>query len=149
MMKCVVAGKGVVEQTVPTLKKAHDVLIKVKAFGINGPDVFQNKGQYPPPPGVTDILGLELSGVVVDAKDQALINKEVVTLVPGGAYAEFCVADSRMLLDLPFPKTDKERFIKSAGIPGKHTYKPTNNKTRKKQEITSWSLTCAKRTPTC
>lgn len=61
-------------------------------------------------------MGLELSGVVLEARDKSLLNKEVCALVPGGAYAEYCVVDSRLLLNVPFSSQDPQRFIKSAGI---------------------------------
>ena len=59
---------------------------------------------------------MELSGIVVDAKNPKMLNKEVCALVPGGAYAEYCVANENLCLPLPFDHTVSDRFVKSAGI---------------------------------
>ena len=66
-------------------------------------------------------MGLELSGVIVEAEDESWINKEVCALVPGGAYAEYCIADKNLCLSIPFAKDDEaekeySRFAKAAGI---------------------------------
>jgi NADPH:quinone reductase-like Zn-dependent oxidoreductase len=71
-----------------------EVLIQVAAAGVNRPDVLQRLGLYPPPPGASDIPGLEVAGLVVDAgkgSEQA-IGGAVCALVAGGGYAEYCVA---------------------------------------------------------
>src|SRR5215470_3643049 len=72
-----------------------DILIKVAAAGVNRPDVAQRKGVYPPPPGVTDIPGLEIAGTVVAGG--AGVRRwnpgdQVTALVSGGGYAQYCVA---------------------------------------------------------
>jgi NADPH2:quinone reductase len=83
---------------------ADDVLIRVLAAGVNRPDVAQRMGQYPPPPGVTEIPGLEIAGEVV-ALGRSVggveIGDRVTALVPGGGYAEYCVADHRNVLPAP------------------------------------------------
>lgn len=74
---------------------ADEVLIKVHAAGINRPDVIQRKGFYPPPPGASDIPGLEISGVVMTCGvkvAEPLTGQKVCALVGGGGYAEYCVA---------------------------------------------------------
>src|SRR5436305_6597876 len=72
-----------------------EVLIRVAAAGVNRPDVFQRRGRYPPPPGASDIPGLEVSGII-EAVGSGVngwrIGDAVCALVTGGAYAEYCVA---------------------------------------------------------
>src|SRR5215218_6946905 len=73
---------------------AGDVLIRVAAAGVNRPDVMQRQGRYPPPPGTTDIPGLEVAGTVEavagDVTDWK-VGDRVCALVSGGGYAEYCV----------------------------------------------------------
>lgn len=82
-----------------------DVLIRVAAAGINRPDILQRQGGYPPPPGVTDIPGLEVAGTVVAVGGQAFpkwhIDDSVCALVAGGGYAEYCVAPAGQCLPIP------------------------------------------------
>lgn len=81
------------------------VLVKVVAAGVNRPDCLQRAGGYPPPPGATEIPGLEISGRVValgDGVKDLKIGDEVCALVISGGYAEYCVADA--VLCLPAPK---------------------------------------------
>ena len=80
------------------------VLIKVAAAGINRPDVFQRKGFYPAPPGVTDIPGLEVSGTIVATGALVadwFIGDQVCALLPGGGYAEYAVAEQSLCLLVP------------------------------------------------
>jgi NADPH2:quinone reductase len=87
-------GPEVLEiRTMPTpVPGAHEVVIKVHAAGINRPDILQRQGKYPPPPGASPILGLEVAGLVAAAgKDATLkVGDAVCALVPGGGYAEYC-----------------------------------------------------------
>jgi NADPH2:quinone reductase len=81
-----------------------EVLIKVAAAGINRPDVFQREGHYPPPPGITDIPGLEIAGTIVqlgDAVSGWRVGDEACALVAGGGYAEYCVAPAPQCLPIP------------------------------------------------
>ncbi len=85
-----------------------EVLIKVHAAGINRPDVFQRTGNYPVPPGASDIPGLEVAGVVADVGDgtpldglHLTIGDEVCALVQGGGYAEYCTAPVEQCLPIP------------------------------------------------
>lgn len=81
-----------------------EVLIRVAAAGVNRPDVLQRRGLYPPPPGVTDVLGLDVAGEVVAAGYDVPIEAagmRVAALVPGGGYADYCVADWRHCLPVP------------------------------------------------
>lgn len=81
-----------------------EVLVKVAAAGINGPDIWQRKGLYPPPAGATDLLGLEISGEVVAFGSQATrwkLGDKVAALTNGGGYAEYCAVDARHCLPIP------------------------------------------------
>ena len=81
-----------------------EVLIKVHAAGINRPDILQRSGGYPPPPGVSKILGLEVSGEIVDVGEDInknLLNTKVCALVPGGGYAEFVKCHTSTILPIP------------------------------------------------
>lgn len=82
----------------------EQVLIRVHAAGVNGPDVFQRKGFYNPPPGASDIPGLEIAGEVIDVGSAVKRFKRgdvVCALVTGGGYAEYAVADHRVTMTLP------------------------------------------------
>ncbi|HYI42951.1 MAG TPA: alcohol dehydrogenase catalytic domain-containing protein, partial [Sphingomicrobium sp.] len=91
-----------VERPVPR-SGAGEVLIRVAAAGVNRPDILQRRGLYPPPPGAPDILGLEVSGIVIEAGEGAdhLLGAAVCALVPGGGYAEYCVAPAGTCLPIP------------------------------------------------
>jgi NADPH:quinone reductase len=92
-----------VERPRPT-PAAGEVLIKVAAAGVNRPDVFQRRGRYPPPPGASDIPGLEVAGVVeevgADVRDLH-VGDGVCALVAGGGYAEYCAAPAPQCLPVP------------------------------------------------
>lgn len=84
--------------------KEGEVLIRVKAAGVNRPDVLQRMGGYPPPPGAPSILGLEVAGQVVAANglaEEALIGQPVCALIAGGGYAEYAVAPAGSCLIVP------------------------------------------------
>jgi NADPH:quinone reductase len=92
-----------VERPLPT-PKAGEVLIKVHAAGVNRPDVFQRLGQYPVPPGASDLPGLEVAGEIVggDLAGSGLAMGEMVcALVQGGGYAEYCTAPAAQCLPVP------------------------------------------------
>ena len=84
---------------------AGEVLIQVAAAGLNRADIHQRQGNYPPPPGASEILGLEVAGTIVerapDADPRWNIGDQVCALVPGGGYAEYCVAHSDCCLPIP------------------------------------------------
>jgi NADPH:quinone reductase len=104
-----------VERPVP-MPKAGQILIKVIAAGVNRPDIMQRKGLYPPPPGASDIPGLEIAGIVValgDNPDNFNIGDKVCGLVTGGGYAEYCLASVPLCLPIP----DNLSFVEAAGIP--------------------------------
>jgi NADPH2:quinone reductase len=82
------------ERPLPPLAE-REVLVKVAAAGVNRHDVMQRKGLYPPPPGATDIPGLEIAGEVVALGPKATrwtLGEQVMALVVGGGYAQFCPA---------------------------------------------------------
>ncbi len=102
----------------PTPKpKPCEVLVQVKAAGINRPDIAQRKGHYPPPPQAPqDIPGLEISGVVVECGDAVTrwnAGDEICALLPGGGYAEFAV----VLADHCLPKPTAFSFAEAASLP--------------------------------
>jgi NADPH2:quinone reductase len=81
-----------------------EVLIKVLAAGVNRPDVMQRRGLYPPPAGVSDILGLEIAGQIValgDGVSGLALGDSVCALVAGGGYAEYCTAAASLCLPVP------------------------------------------------
>jgi NADPH2:quinone reductase len=82
----------------------HDVLIEVKFAGVNRPEVMQRSGKYPPPPGSSPILGLEVSGQIVARGAEVTewnIGDAVCALTPGGGYAEYCLTDAGHCLPIP------------------------------------------------
>jgi NADPH:quinone reductase len=98
---------------------AGEVLIRVSASGVNRPDVLQRTGNYPVPPGASDIPGLEVAGVVV-AGDQAAmraagfkVGDRVCALVAGGGYAELCAAPVGQCLPVPEGLSD----VQAASLP--------------------------------
>ncbi len=96
--------------------QANEVLIKVTGAGVNGPDLMQRKGLYPPPKGASDLLGLEVCGEIVglggDVRQWALGDK-VCALTNGGGYAEYCAADAGHCLPLPEGVSERD----AAGLP--------------------------------
>jgi NADPH2:quinone reductase len=94
----------------------HEILVRVRAAGVNRPDVMQRQGHYPPPPGAPDIPGLEIAGevaVVGHEVERWKIGDQVCALVAGGGYAEYCVTDETTAL--PVPKGLS--FIEAAALP--------------------------------
>src|ERR1019366_5461863 len=91
------------QRPVPTPGHA-EILVTVAAAGVNRPDVMQRKGLYPPPPGATDIPGLEIAGEVValGAKvERWKVGDKVMGLVVGGGYAQFCPLHENHALPIP------------------------------------------------
>jgi putative PIG3 family NAD(P)H quinone oxidoreductase len=109
-IECIGAGgpevMRVAEAPVPEAG-ADEVLIKVEAAGVNRPDLFQRQGVYPPPPGASPILGLEVAGTNVAT------GEPVCALVPGGGYAEYCLTPAVQCLPVPKGLSMEE----AAGIP--------------------------------
>ena len=104
------------EQRVVPTPGAGEVLVRVAAAGVNRPDVMQRQGNYPPPPGASDIPGLEISGTVVacgPGVEGVEVGAAVCCLVQGGGYAEYCVCPAALLM--PVPKGLS--FIEAAALP--------------------------------
>src|ERR1700746_3502960 len=81
-----------------------EILIKVEAAGVNRPDVSQRAGSYPPPPGASDLPGLEVAGEVVAVGSNARKHKlgdKVMSLVAGGGYAQYCIAQDAQAMAVP------------------------------------------------
>jgi NADPH:quinone reductase len=93
-----------------------EVLVRVEAAGVNGPDLMQRKGLYPAPPGASDLLGLEVAGEIVAlgaGVSQWSVGDPVTALANGGGYAQFCAVDARHCL--PIPKGVS--VVDAAGLP--------------------------------
>lgn len=90
-----------------------ELLVAVKAAGVNRPDIVQRNGLYPPPPGASDVLGLEIAGIVERGAGRWREGDEVCALLGGGGYAEYAVVDPRHAL--PIPK--RLDLIEAAGLP--------------------------------
>jgi NADPH2:quinone reductase len=104
------------ERPKPTFT-ADEVLVKVSAAGVNRPDVFQRKGNYPPPAGAPqDIPGLEIAGTVVEVGANITrwkVGDKVCALVIGGGYAEYCNVPAGQCLPIP----ENLSFIEAASLP--------------------------------
>lgn len=93
-----------------------EILIRVAAAGVNGPDLMQRKGLYPAPAGATDLPGLEVAGEVVAVGERAprwKAGDRVAALTNGGGYAEYCIADAQHCLPVPKGVT----LVDAAGLP--------------------------------
>lgn len=121
-MRAVIAEGGggpdvlrVIEREVPS-PGPGEILVRVAAAGINRPDVIQRVGDYPPPPGAPDVLGLEIAGEIVargPGAERFEIGAPVMALVPGGGYAEFCLVHEDNALPVP----DGLSMIEAGAIP--------------------------------
>lgn len=106
-------GLKICERPVPQPGKG-EVLVRVRASGINRPDVLQRKGSYAPPAGISDLPGLEIAGVVEAGDAEAMqaagirVGDRVCALVAGGGYAEWCVAPAVQCLPVPEGFSDVE-----------------------------------------
>lgn len=96
---------------------SKQVLVKVMAAGVNRADCMQRKGNYPPPEGESDIIGLEVAGIIEEVgrefSDLWKKGDRVCGLVAGGGYAQYCVVHGDMLMEIP----DNMSFEIAAGIP--------------------------------
>jgi NADPH:quinone reductase len=93
-----------------------EILVKVAAAGVNRPDVMQRQGLYPPPPGASDIPGLELAGTVVErgpGAERFTVGDGVCALVAGGGYAQYAVVHETNALPVPAPLS----MVEAAAIP--------------------------------
>ncbi|PJB69503.1 MAG: NAD(P)H-quinone oxidoreductase [Alphaproteobacteria bacterium CG_4_9_14_3_um_filter_47_13] len=102
-----------VKRSVPEITQG-EVLIKVRAAGLNRPDIVQRLGKYPPPPGVTDIPGLEVAGQIVESRHADWIKgQKICALLPGGGYAEYAIAHGGQCLPIP----DNLTMTEAAALP--------------------------------
>jgi putative PIG3 family NAD(P)H quinone oxidoreductase len=111
-------GKGRAEALHPVtldrpVANPGEILIRVRAAGINRPDIVQRKGGYPPPPGAPDTMGLEVAGEVVTPAGRWKAGDRVCALLGGGGYAEYARVDARHALPIP----DGMDFTQAAGLP--------------------------------
>lgn len=94
----------------------EQLLVKVKAAGINRADILQRSGKYPPPPGVTETLGLEIAGEVVEvnsSESKFKTGDRIFGLVSGGGYAEYCLMDVSLAMKIPTAWS----FTEAAAVP--------------------------------
>lgn len=101
-----------VQVPIPEVRDGQ-ILIQVKAAGVNRPDLLQRQGGYPPPPGAPDTMGLEVAGVVAKASGRWKVGDKVCALLGGGGYAEYAAVDARHALPIP----DGMSFEDAAGLP--------------------------------
>ncbi len=104
------------EQVARPLPGPGEILIRVRAAGVNRPDIAQREGHYPPPPGASTILGLEVAGEVAALGEGAgrwSVDDRVAALLPGGGYAEYATVDARHALPIPEGTT----FEQAAALP--------------------------------
>jgi putative PIG3 family NAD(P)H quinone oxidoreductase len=111
-------GKGPAEnleavQAQTPVPAEGQILIQVKAAGVNRPDLLQRAGYYPPPPGAPTTLGLEVAGIVVKAAGRWKEGDKVCALLGGGGYAEYAAVDARHALPIP----EGIDFVHAAGLP--------------------------------
>lgn len=103
--------------TVPIpVPEEDEVLIRVHAAGVNRPDALQRAGKYPPPPGASPLLGLEVSGTIVQVGrdvDESLTGQRVCALVNGGGYAEYVAVPAGQCLPVP----DGYDMVEAAALP--------------------------------
>lgn len=104
-----ISKPGDPEVLVPQLRPVpspgpREILIKVAAAGVNRPDILQRSGSYPPPPGASDLPGLEVAGEVVSLGEGAgkhRLGDKVMSLVSGGGYAQYCVTHESIAIPVP------------------------------------------------
>jgi putative PIG3 family NAD(P)H quinone oxidoreductase len=111
-------GKGPAEALQPVQAarpqaRPGQVLIRVRAAGVNRPDILQRMGAYPPPPGAPETLGLEVAGEVIEAAGRWAAGDRVCALLGGGGYAQYAAVDARHVLPIPAGMD----FVQAASLP--------------------------------
>ena len=104
-----------VERPIPT-PGPGEILIKVAVAGVNRPDILQRQGGYQPPPGASDVLGLEVAGEIValgEGVAMHIVGDAVTALMPGGGYAQYAIAHESNALPIPLGM----RAVEAAAIP--------------------------------
>jgi NADPH2:quinone reductase len=111
------ASDQLIWQEVPDVSAGPgEVVIKVVAAGVNRADVLQAAGKYPPPPGASEIIGMEVSGIIAEAGEGVTewpVGQEVCALLAGGGYAEYVAAPAGQVLPIP----DGIDLVDAAGLP--------------------------------
>jgi NADPH2:quinone reductase len=95
---------------------AGEVLVRVAAAGVNRPDVMQRQGRYPPPPGASDLPGMEVAGEIVElgpGVSGLALGDQITALLPGGGYAAYAVAAAPLCMQVPAGLT----MVEAAAIP--------------------------------
>lgn len=104
-------------QQVPDVSAGHgEVVIKVRAAGVNRADLLQAAGKYPPPPGASEIIGLEVSGRIAEVGDGVadfIVGQDVCALLSGGGYAEYVAAPAAQVMAIPAGVA----VVDAAGLP--------------------------------
>src|SRR3984885_5102756 len=104
-----IAAPGGPEQLRPAVRPVPvpgtgEVLVRVAASGVNRPDVMQRQGRYPPPPGASDLPGMEVAGEIVALGPQVAglaIGDKITSLLPGGGYAAYAIAAAPLCMPVP------------------------------------------------
>ncbi len=116
-----------------------EILVRVRAAGVNRPDVFQRQGLYPPPPGASDLPGLEIAGEVaacgLDVTEYT-VGDRICALTPGGGYAEYCMTPASHALPIPDGLDD----IAAAALPETYFTVWTNVFERGRLQAGEWLL---------
>ncbi|KAL6050962.1 putative NAD(P)H quinone oxidoreductase, PIG3 family [Balamuthia mandrillaris] len=102
----------------PALDEVNTLLIRIKATALNRADIHQREGKYPPPPGASEVLGLETAGIVEEVSEAAAAEgwkkgDRICALLPGGGYAEYCAIPHGMAIRIP----DGMPFEEAASLP--------------------------------
>jgi NADPH:quinone reductase len=116
-----IAAPGGPEQLKPGVRPVPqpgdgEVLVRVEAAGVNRPDVMQRQGRYPPPPGASDLPGMEIAGEIVALGPQVsglAVGDKVTSLLPGGGYAAYAIAAAPLCMPIP----DGLSMVEAAAIP--------------------------------
>lgn len=107
------------ERPLPSVEKG-EVLIKIRHAGINRADILQRRGHYPPPPGTTDIPGLEVAGTVVGVGSREIgwprEGDQVCALLTGGGYAQFCKVEAELCMPVPDMPLEKAAVLPEAMV---------------------------------
>src|SRR5689334_11448336 len=109
-------GRLTWQEVIDTEPREGEVLIKVNAAGVNRADLLQAAGKYPPPPGASEILGLEVSGEIAELGDDVAdftVGQEVCALLSGGGYAEYVAVPAGQVMPIP----DGVDLVSAAGMP--------------------------------
>jgi putative PIG3 family NAD(P)H quinone oxidoreductase len=104
-----IAAPGGPEQLKPATRPVPkpgegEVLVRVEAAGVNRPDVMQRQGRYPPPPGASDLPGMEIAGEIVELGPKVsgvAVGDKITSLLPGGGYAQYAIAAAPLCMPIP------------------------------------------------